>query len=257
MKLFHKVLPGPGEPLIILHGLFGLSDNWQSFARSASQVRNIILVDQRNHGRSPHSPEFSYALMADDVQELMDDLHLPHADVLGHSMGGKTAMELATREPHRVRKLIVADIGPRAYARHHEYLIESMLSLPLDRITTRQEAEDFLETKVHDWGVRQFLLKNLYWAADKQLAWRFNLPVIQEKLDAVGEALPMGRTFDGPTLFLRGGKSAYVRDEDLMDIREHFPAMQVETIQNAGHWLHAEQPQEFYEKVSAFLDAPY
>jgi pimeloyl-ACP methyl ester carboxylesterase len=254
MKLFHREIKGPGSPLLILHGLFGMSDNWQSFARSAAATRHIVLIDQRNHGRSPHSDEFSYPAMADDLLELMDDLHLRQADLLGHSMGGKTVMELATRHPDRVQHLIVADIGPKAYPLHHEYLIDAMESLPLAQLKSRPEAEKMLEAKVYDPGVRQFLLKNLYWEEDSRLAWRFNLKVIKSKLEEVGKPLPAERVFEGPTLFLRGGKSHYILDDDLMDLRQHFPRAVVETIPQAGHWLHAEQPDAFYKAVVGFLD---
>jgi pimeloyl-ACP methyl ester carboxylesterase len=254
MKLFHREIKGPGEPLVILHGLFGMSDNWQSFARSAAASRHIVLVDQRNHGRSPHSQEFSYPAMAQDLLELMDDLHLKHADLLGHSMGGKTVMELATLHPDRVGHLVVADIGPKAYPLHHEYLIEAMESLPLSQFKSRQEAEKLLEGKIVDAGVRQFLLKNLYWEEDSTLAWRFNLKVIKARLEEVGKPLPADRVFEGPTLFLRGGKSHYILDEDLLGLRDHFPRAVVQTIPNAGHWLHAEQPEAFYRAVVEFLD---
>lgn len=251
MKLFSKI-HGEGDPLIIMHGVFGMSDNWQTLGRKWSETYQVHLLDMRNHGRSPHSDEFSYELMSDDLLEYLDDHSIRKANILGHSMGGKVAMLFAVLNESRVNKLIVADIAPRPYEPHHQQIIAALESLPLDDITSRSEAEE--QFAIDNYGIRQFLLKNLYWKEKNQLEWRFNLPVIAREIEKVGEGLAPQAIFNGPALFIRGGNSNYIRDEDLDEIEMHFPQAQLETIEGAGHWLHAEKPQEFYKRVSAFLE---
>ena len=179
MELNYKRL-GEGQPLIVLHGLFGSLDNWMTLAKKWSNDFEVYLVDQRNHGQSPHSDQFSYPLMADDLKQLMDQLGLESAILMGHSMGGKTVMEFSMKYPEMVEKLIVVDIAPVSYNVHHYTIIDALKSVPLEDISSRKEAEEFLSRYIKDFGTRQFLLKNLYWQANDKLAWRFNLEVLAD-----------------------------------------------------------------------------
>jgi len=251
MKLWSQVL-GEGPDLIIMHGLFGMSDNWQSLAKKWASDFRVHLLDMRNHGRSPHSDEFSYELMAEDLLEYLKDQDLRQANILGHSMGGKVAMLFSVFHPEKVKALIVADIGPQAYEPHHEEVLEALEGLDLSKISSRNEATEEFGPKL-DLGVQQFLLKSLYWESKEKLAWRFNLPVIAREIVKVGDSLAPNAFFDGPTLFLRGGESWYIRQKDFNKIYEHFPQAEIETVEGAGHWLHAQKPQEVHDLVKDFL----
>ncbi len=251
MKLFSQVM-GDGPALVIMHGVFGMSDNWQSLGRMWSKHYQVHLLDMRNHGRSPHSDQFSYEIMSDDLLEYMDDHQLLQATILGHSMGGKVAMLFSVLNPTRVAKLIVADIAPKAYAPHHHQILSALKNLPLAQLKSRSEALQQFEIK--DEGTKQFLLKSLYWPEKGVLDWRFNLAVISNEIEKVGEALPPQAIFNQATLFIRGGASNYILDEDLDLIEDHFPQAELDTIPQVGHWLHAENPKEFYAKVNAFLE---
>lgn len=251
MKLFSQI-HGEGEVLIIIHGLFGMSDNWQSLGRKWSKSYQVHLLDMRNHGRSPHSDDFSYELMADDLLEYLDDHAIEKANILGHSMGGKVAMLFAVLNPERTERLIVADIAPKPYKPHHQEIIAALEGLDLSQIEKRSDAAERFDSSLAP-GVRQFLLKNLHWAEKNRMAWRFNLPVIAREIQKVGEGLAPNAYYDGPTLFLRGGNSWYIKDDDIDLILEHYPQATLITIDNAGHWLHAEQPKDFFESVNDFL----
>ncbi len=253
MKL-HSTVKGNGPHLIIMHGVFGMSDNWSSLGRKWSEEFTVHLLDMRNHGRSPHSDVFSYEAMADDLLEYLDDHQIEKPYLLGHSMGGKVAMLFAVYHPERVGKMVVADIAPKAYKPHHQDVLEALHGLRLDEIQSRGEAEEKFSKKL-DEGTRQFLLKSLYWKEKDQMAWRFNLKAISASITQVGEALPPNAFFDGPTLFVRGGASNYIQDEDLGEIHNHFPEATLETIAEAGHWLHAQKPKEFFAVVNDFLSA--
>jgi len=251
MKLnFRKV--GTGPPLVILHGLFGSADNWFSIARELDKEFTMYLVDQRNHGDSPHDDEWNYEVMVEDVRELLDVEGLVKVHLMGHSMGGKTVMNFALKYPERVEKLIVADIAPRYYPVHHESILEGLNSLDLKTISSRKEADDALANYISEPGIRQFLLKSLGRDADG-FAWKINLPVITKNIENVGEALPEGESFEGLTLFLAGANSNYVQQKDLPEILEFFPNYELEFVQNAGHWLHAEQPHAVVEEIRKFL----
>jgi len=252
MKLFLRKY-GTGEPLIIMHGLFGTSDNWNTLAKNYGEHFTTYVVDMRNHGQSPHSDEWNYDVMADDIIELMDSENIKTANIIGHSMGGKTAMFLACKFPDRVSKLVVTDIAPKYYAPHHQEIIDALKSVDLTTVSARKEVEQHIEDKIPEPGVRQFLLKSLYWNDDKQLAWRFNLDVISNNINNVGEELPRTYHYEGPTLFIRGSKSHYITDNDIDQIIEHFPAARLTTIDNAGHWIHAEQPKDFLDITMDFL----
>ncbi len=255
MKLFFRK-SGEGNPLIILHGLFGMSDNWMTLSKQfAADGFLVYAVDARNHGRSPRSDEFNYALMSDDLLELMEDEKISSANLIGHSMGGKTVMFFSGQHPERVAKMIVADMAPRYYAPHHEPVLAAIHSVDLTAITTRKEAEATLRESLRDEGTVQFLLKNLYWDEKEKLQWRFYLDGIEKNISSVGEPLPSGFHFDGDALFLRGEKSGYVTDADVALIKKQFAKATIETIPNAGHWLHAENPEGFRKSVSGFLKA--
>lgn len=251
MKLNYKK-SGSGPPLIILHGLFGSLDNWFSIAKELVEHYTLYLVDQRNHGDSPHAEEWNYAVMVEDLLELFDAEELDKVLLMGHSLGGKTVMNFAVKYPERVEKLIVADIAPRYYPVHHQSILEGLNSLNLKEIKSRKEADDNLAKYIPELGVRQFLLKSLNRDSDG-FSWKINLPVITKKIENVGEALAEGSTFDGPTLFLAGANSNYIQQKDLPDLKTHFPNHELEFIANAGHWLHAEQPHAVVEEMRRFL----
>lgn len=249
MKLAHKLF-GDGPALIILHGLFGSSDNWQTLGRRFAEDFSVYLPDQRNHGHSPHSDEFDYDVMADDLQEFMDEYNIRTATLIGHSMGGKTAMRMAQKYPDRVEKLVVADMGVRSYDPHHDDVLEAFHALRPETLESRKEAEDRIENILPDFGVRQFLLKNLYRKKEGGYGVRVNFSVIEDNMDAVLEAIPK-KEVRIPALFIRGSKSNYIRPEDMDGIRRIFPEAEFTEI-DAGHWLHADDPDAFYEKVMEF-----
>lgn len=251
MKLFFRKY-GEGTPLIILHGLFGSADNWNTMGKKFGEHFTTYLVDQRNHGQSPHSETWNYTAMAEDILELMEDEQIDKAHLMGHSMGGKTVMFSSMMYPERIEKLIVSDIAPRYYPVHHREILQALESVDLDKITSRKEAEAIIEPQINDFGTRQFLLKNLYWK-DEKLAWRFNLDVISRKIEAVGEVLPVSAPFTHPALFVRGEKSNYITDEDWIEIKTIYPRADLYTMPGAGHWVHAEKPVEYFDLVMNFL----
>jgi pimeloyl-ACP methyl ester carboxylesterase len=250
--LFSKIY-GEGAPLLILHGLFGMGDNWATHAKIwAEKGWQVHAIDQRNHGRSPHLSEHNYEAMAADLEAYMDQHNLEAAHLLGHSMGGKTAMHFAVSRPTRVKALIVVDIAPKAYPIHHQGYIDAMRSIDFKIVTKRSEADDQLAKTVQNAGIRQFFLKSLYRANKETFAFRFNLDAIETHLDEVGTPLKFGY-YDNPTLFIAGGMSGYIEPSDHDKIYEHFPQAEIETIANAGHWVHAEAFEPFSEMVSEFL----
>lgn len=251
MKLNFKK-SGSGPPLVILHGLFGSLDNWFSIAKELVEHYTLYLVDQRNHGDSPHAEEWNYAVMVEDLKELFDAEGLEKVLLMGHSMGGKTVMNFAVKYPERVEKLIVADIAPRYYPVHHESILEGLNSLELKKIQSRKEADDQLAKYIPELGVRQFLLKSLT-RDSNGFTWKINLPVITKNIENVGETLTEASTFDGPTLFLAGANSNYIQEKDLPDLATHFPNFQLEFVADAGHWLHAEQPHAVVVELRKFL----
>lgn len=252
MELFVNEM-GEGFPLIIMHGLFGISDNWVSLGRKYATDFKVYLVDLPNHGRSAHYDEFDTPFMASKINEFMGEKGIEKAYIMGHSLGGKVAMQLACLYPEKVEKLIVADIGPKAYPIHHQTILLALNSIDTSKLKLRSEADEVFVKYGLDEGTRQFLLKNLYWKTPEQLDWRFNLKVITEKISEVGKALPADYKFEKETLFIRGGASGYVRDEDWPAIRRQFPIAVLDTIEGVGHWLHAQNPQEYYTKTMSFL----
>ena len=251
MKLHYKIY-GEGEPLIIIHGLFGMLDNWQTLGKKWAENYQVILVDLRNHGHSPWDDEHTYQVMMEDLEELTDDLFLEDINILGHSMGGKLAMKFAQKFPQLMNKLIVADIGPKKYPVHHHQILEGLNSVPIEKVKSRQEVQSYLEKHIHELSTIQFFLKNLFWKEKGLLDWRFNLKSLTNNIQFVGEDLLAGH-FDHSTLFIRGGISNYILDSDWKDIQQSFPASELATVPNAGHWLHAENPSLFFQLVSEFL----
>lgn len=252
MKLFFRKFGESEKPLIILHGLFGQSDNWTSLARAWSDKFMVYTIDQRNHGQSPQENEFSYALMAEDLMETLQAENLTPIYLIGHSMGGKTAMNFALKYPHMVDKMIIADIGPRHYKPHHQEILAALHDIDTSFLPDRLTAEKLMTERIPDVGTRQFLLKNLYRKENGGFDWRFNLKSISDNIEEVGAAVPPEQIFT-ETLFIRGGNSKYILPEDWANIQIQFPNAELQTIEHAGHWLHAEKPQLFSEAVLDFL----
>jgi pimeloyl-ACP methyl ester carboxylesterase len=237
----------------LLHGLFGSSDNWHSIAARLEQSFHVFALDHRNHGRSPHSPEMDYPVMAADVDRFLAAQQIESALVIGHSMGGKTAMQLALHFPQRVQKLVVADMAPRAYAPAHDKIFAALLALDLPQYQTRGQIEEALAPDIPNPVLRRFLLKNLGRGDAGQLFWKINLRDLARNYWHLREPVAGNVPYPGPALFIRGGKSKYLLPEDEPLIRQWFPAAQIQTIPEAGHWVHADQPAEFLRLVLNFL----
>lgn len=253
--LLHSNIIGEGQPLVILHGFLGMSDNWKTLGlQFAEQNFQVHLIDQRNHGHSFHSEEFNYDVLVEDLKHYCDEHQLENILLLGHSMGGKTAMLFATKYPELVSKLLIADISPRFYPIHHDGILNGLSALNFDVIKSRGEADTILSRFISDFGTRQFLLKNLYWKEKGKLALRMNLEVLKDEVAEIGEALPWQATFEKEALFLRGDRSEYIGIDDENIIARHFPKAKIITISNAGHWLHAENPKDFFDAVMEFVN---
>ena len=248
--LHYRVL-GKGDPLVILHGLFGSSDNWQSQAKIFAEFYTVYLVDLRNHGHSFWSEEHSYVLMAKDLWDLTEELNLKNIILLGHSMGAKVAMTFAQQHPTILKKLILVDMGIKEYPMHHQHILSGIKSLNLSEYASRGEAERVLEVHLENPGVRQFLLKNLYWKTKGELAWRMNVTILEKKMGEILSAIPKQVVLT-TTIFIRGELSNYILDEDIPDIENVFPDSEFETILGAGHWVHAEAQEEFINAVLGF-----
>jgi esterase len=251
MKLFFREL-GSGQPFIILHGLMGSADNWLTQAKMLSGEFHVYTVDQRNHGLSPHSAEFDYKVLANDIKDFINEHSLEKPIILGHSMGGKAAMNFAVSNPTMLDRLIVVDIAPKEYPVHHDSIVDGLKAIPIDTLQTRNEADEILSQFVPEADVRQFLLKNLSRKSTGGFSWKINLPVIDASLEKISADMQFPGSFNGPTLFVRGGKSRYVKDEDRQRIKELFPNSTLVTM-DTGHWVQAEKPQEFVEVVKNFL----
>lgn len=256
MKLYHREL-GQGEPLIILHGLFGSSDNWMSIAKELEEHYKIYLVDQRNHGQSPHSDEFSYEAMAEDLNDFIEEHGIKNPSILGHSMGGKTAMKFAITHTDKWEKLIVVDMAPRAYPVHHSTILDGLKSIDVENLKSRGEADKQLAKSIKDVGTRQFLLKNLARKDEGGFEWKINLPVIDKNIEAMGEGIENRLAIEKDVLFIRGEKSDYIQDKDNILIVQLFPNSEVKTVKNAGHWVHAEQPEALLKMVTEFLQSTH
>lgn len=267
MNLFCRKL-GQGEAIIILHGLYGSSDNWMSIAKVLSQNYTVYLPDMRNHGKSPHSDIHNYEVMANDVFEFMDSVLLDRAIIIGHSMGGKTAINFANKHPEKVSRLIVVDISPKSYLNKPEYnvylkfhknIMESLIDLSLEEYKTRDELFVALRKKIPDVHVRHFLLKNIKRDPKKGFYWQLNLNVLNQNLIGLMDGISI-ENYKGdslselPVLFIKGEDSGYIKEDDFEHLNTLFPLSNIVTISNAGHWVHAEQPERFIEVLLRFLE---
>jgi esterase len=253
MQLHFKEYGQEGPPLLLLHGLLGSSDNWHSVAQQLSERFHVFALDQRNHGQSPHSAEMSYPLMAEDVNEFLVARGIDRATLIGHSMGGKTAMQLALQFPDKVEKLLVEDITPRAYPPEHDKIFAALLALDLSKFAARQEIEVALAPEIPSLVMRRFLLKNLGRNPAGTFFWKINLRGISENYAQLGEPVLGSAPFEKPVLFIRGGKSNYIKAEDEPVIRKLFSQAQIKTIAAAGHWVHGGAPGEFLKLTWEFL----
>jgi pimeloyl-ACP methyl ester carboxylesterase len=251
MKLFFRA-NGKGQPIVILHGLFGSSDNWLTQAKLFSENYKVYTVDLRNHGQSPHHDEFTYKGMVEDLRAFFEEQKLSGVTLIGHSMGGKAAMNFALAHPEYISRLVVVDIAPRFYDLEHYVIADGLAAIPIEKITSRNEAEEILREYVSDSGTRQFLLKNLQRKSEGGFSWKINLPVIREQLANIGVDLQYEGNFEKPTLFIRGRNSSYVLDSDWTRIKQVFPLATLETM-DTGHWVQAEKPQEFVNLVTEWL----
>lgn len=251
MKLFHREV-GQGQPIVILHGIFGSSDNWLTQARLLSPQYRVMSLDLRNHGQSPHSEEFDYKVMVDDLEEFLTEHQLEDPIIIGHSMGGKVVMNFALAHPEKLSRLVVVDISPRPYNLEHYIILDGLNAIPINEISTRNEADEILARFVEESDVRQFLLKNLQRKSSGGFTWKINLPVITKNLFKIGYDLQFEGRFEKPTLFIRGGRSRYVTDEDMPRIKSLFPKAELETI-DTGHWVQAEKPQEFVDTLTGWI----
>jgi pimeloyl-ACP methyl ester carboxylesterase len=245
---------GTGAPMIILHGLFGQSDNWNTIAKYFSENGfRVFTVDQRNHGLSPHSDVWTYNAMADDLKQFIEEHHLVDPILIGHSMGGKTVLFFEKKYPGIAKQLVIADMSAREYPAHHQTVLDALHAVNFDEIENRRQAEEVMNTYITDFGTKQFLLKNIYWkeGEEKRMAWRFNLAVISRDYDEVRVPVPFYSSTI-PTLLIRGEKSNYVNADDLIDYEKRFSNLKLVTIPNAGHWVHAEKPAEFEQAVLGF-----
>tara|TARA_Y100000589_G_scaffold321249_1_gene352339 strand:- start:1064 stop:1828 length:765 start_codon:yes stop_codon:yes gene_type:complete len=253
MGLHFKKYGEGKDYLVILHGLFGSLDNWQSLGKEFGKHFTTYILDQRNHGKSPHFDEHNYSLMASDLKEFLEEHGIEETNLLGHSMGGKTVMQFSIQEPQFIKRMIVADIAPKYYPPHHQDVISALESVNFSVHTDRKKVQLKIEEKLSDKGVVQFLMKGLTWVSKNQLGWKFNLKVLSEKIESIGEELDGFAYFTNPTLFLRGEKSDYITLDDIDAIEEIFPMAQFSTIENSGHWMHAENPKRFFEETLNFL----
>ena len=239
--------------MVLLHGLLGSADNWRPVATRLAENFRVLAIDQLNHGAAPHVAALDYSRLAADVASVLRAHGVNRACVVGHSMGGKTAMQLALDFPERVGRLVVADIAPRPYPQPQAAIIRALLALELPSFTTRTQVEEALAPAIPDLFLRRFLLKNLGRDEAGKFAWKINLPGIADSYPRLCEPLTAAAAFTGPALFLRGGRSDYVTDADVPGIRELFPAAEFQTMESAGHWLHADEPEEFLRRVGEFL----
>lgn len=243
---------GQGDPIIILHGLFGMLDNWQSVGKRLADNYHVILVDQRNHGKSFHSDEFSYELLATDLKDFMDELGLASAHIMGHSMGGKTAMTFASLFSSYLRSLIIVDIAPKQYNGGHEDIFKAILSIDIRSTKSRKEVDALLSQSISEQGVRLFLMKNLSRNPEGGYRWKANFEALHQHYPRIMDSQITGQ-FDKPSLFIKGGLSDYIVAEDEDQIREIFTNSEIQSVAGAGHWVHADRPLDLLEIVREFL----
>ncbi len=254
MVELYSAVQGEGRPFVVLHGFLGMGDNWKTFGNKLSEEGfEVHLPDMRNHGRSPHTKEMNYDAMAGDVLDYCKRKGLEEIILMGHSMGGKIAMHVANANPDLIEKLIIVDISPKYYSPHHQKILDGLSALQEKSFTSRGDAEDFLSEYIEDEGTRLFLLKNLYRKEKDVLSLRLNLDALKDNIDEIGAPLPVAYRFNKPTLFIKGSRSSYITEKDKPLIELHFPTARILEIQDAGHWVHAENFPEFYKGVQRFI----
>lgn len=251
--LLHYRLLGKGKPIVILHGLFGSADNWHSFAKSIADQFQVVLIDIRNHGQSPHTPDFNYNLISRDIADTLEFLDIFTYYLMGHSLGGKAAAHFALTHRDQVEKLIIIDIALKEYPPHHQLYFDAMLSLDLLEIKDRIEADEWLQQFIEDITVRQFILKNLVRTDDGHFKWRFNLASLYQHYDEINIRIETEYPFTNPVLFIKGSTSDYILPDDIPGIKNCFPNVKFETVNGAGHWVHADKPGELKELILEFL----
>lgn len=244
-----------GLPIIILHGLLGMLDNWHSFAKALSETKPVICLDQRNHGKSFHSNDFNYKLLSSDLNDFLENQSIDQCHLIGHSMGGKSAMQFQADQPHKVSKSIIVDIAPKEYSGGHEKIFEALLSLDLSKITKRSEAQIALMESLNNLPVVQFLLKNLTRNSEGKFAWKANIKVLYEKYNSIKGSINPTLQILHPTLFVKGSLSDYIQENDQEPIQSIFPNATFKTIENAGHWVHAANPKDLLKSTLDFLKA--
>jgi pimeloyl-ACP methyl ester carboxylesterase len=252
MKILHSKILGIGKPLLILHGFLGMSDNWKTLGNQYAEDFEVHLIDQRNHGRSFHSDIFSYDLMVNDLRNYINFHELKNVHIIGHSMGGKVAMQFALTHPNILDKIVIADIAPKEYPPHHQYILKALSEVDFTIQKSRKEIEKTLSYYIPETGVIQFLMKNIYRKEKTELAYRFNLNVLRNNYNEVISSFNTDEIFTKPTLFLKGSNSNYITSDDIITINRNFSNVAIEEIKDSGHWLHAEKPQEFYSKTMKF-----
>lgn len=252
-KILHSKILGKGKPLIILHGLFGMLDNWQAIAKEFACFFETHIIDLRNHGRSFHANQHNYELMCEDLLSYLNAFNLDVVNLIGHSMGGKLAMTFACMYPESIEKLVIVDIGPKYYPPHHQEILSALNAIEQAKIKSRKDADKILSQYFLESTMRQFLLKNLYWKSSTELTFKFNLKVLSDQIENIGQALHFNALFENPTLFIVGQASNYIKEADIELIESHFPDFEIVEIPKSGHWVHAENPDQFFDKVIRFL----
>lgn len=250
--LNHKIY-GQGDPIIILHGLFGMLDNWQTVAKKLAEDYMVILIDQRDHGKSAHTDAFDYKLLAEDLYQFLEENWIHRCHIIGHSMGGKTTMQFAAMHSDLIDKMVVVDIGPKAYLPGHDTIFKALRSVPIDEVSSRKEVEEIISEYIEDKGVRLFLMKNLQRKKEGGFRWKMNLELLYREYPNIISKVDTNEAIDVDTLFIYGSKSRYILDDEVKEIKEVFPYSRFEKL-DAGHWIHAEKPVELVELVRDFLD---
>jgi esterase len=255
MELYSRI-EGSGFPMVLLHGLLGSSDNWRTVSKRLGQSYKVYSVDLRNHGQSPHGGRMTYPVMADDLRELLERQEISEAHVVGHSLGGKAAMQFAISYPDRVKKLVVIDIAPKAYPPSQRSILAALNQLELQSFKSFGEIDAALAPAIPELAIRQFLMKNIARVPNSGFRWRIDIASIGKSYDHLTKAIIPARRYDKPACFVRGGRSDYIQDTDLPSIRAIFPRAELATIAGAGHWLHAEATDEFLRVLIAFVTKP-
>lgn len=246
---------GQGEPIIILHGLFGTLDNWQTLAKKMAEHYTVFIIDQRNHGRSPHATPFDYPTMAEDLRGFMEENWIYKARLIGHSMGGKAVMQFAMHYPDMIDQLVVVDIAPVEYPERHSHIFEALLGLDLATLSSRNEIDHLLKAKIPAYGERQFLMKNL--TRNKEgsgFKFKMNLPIIHDNYPHILANIEPDDPYDEPVLFIKGSESTHIQDQHIPQIQSLFPQATIQTVEEAGHWVHADQPQVLLKTILDFFD---